>query len=38
MFGLYSPAFIVFVILTDPRVAGEEEGVVHYNSTLYTVG
>jgi hypothetical protein len=29
MFGLYSPPpFIVFVIHTDPRVAGEEEGVV----------
>jgi hypothetical protein len=26
MFGLYSPPFIAFVILPDPRVAGEEEG------------
>jgi hypothetical protein len=24
--------FIVFVILTDPRVAGEEEGMVQFNS------
>jgi hypothetical protein len=31
MFGLYSPPpFIVFTIITDPRVAGEEEGVVQY--------
>jgi hypothetical protein len=29
MFGLYLPLFIVYVLLIDPRIEGEEEGVVH---------